>query len=721
MGIDRGRRARILTTLATAGLLAVVAVFVPPTVGTVHAADDFLRVSADTTYRVDTADRLVRVRIDLSMTNLRPNTVSRTSLGTTTTRYYFDRFLFAVPAEARSLVSTSGGARLASTVRARDGYRAVTVRFPNLFYRASRSIRVEFTLPGGKPRTSNDIRVGPAFTTFTAWAWGDAGRSTVRILLPKGFDDEGYGKDVTQRSRPDRVELSSGTIRDPDEWYRVVIADRPSALTDLRIEPDGRGVVIQAWPEDTVWRDRVADVLEKGLPVLEEMIGLPWPVSGDLTVSEVHAPLLHGYAGFYDAATDDITMSEDLDDQTILHEASHAWFNGDLIRDRWIDEGLAEYYADRARQQLGLSDEFAPTTVQPTDTGAFPLNVWPDPARIEDEKADAQERFGYGAAYTVILRIAQDIGNDGMRAVLAAADAGENPYAGDEGAETTGARSDWRRFLDLVEERGDTETADDLFSRWVVPPADRGLLRTREAARDAYAALDAAGAEWAVPRGVRAHMSLWRFDDATKLMDAAEPVLSLRDELADAAADLELQTPPDIEKPFESAITDKDLDEVEATIQERLHAATAVVGARGALASPRTPLATLGLLGETPDAGYVAARSALEGGDVAGATAGAAATMSLLAGAESIGTTRAIVIAAVVIGLLLLLAFVVLWRRRRRRLATAAGPAPDSGSSVDSAVANASTTLPPTPEPAGVVAPEVASTPSDPARGAEPD
>ena len=64
------------------------------------------------------------------------------------------------------------------------GFREVTVRFPNLFYRASRAIRVEFTLPGGKPRSSSDIRVGSAFTTFTAWAWGDAGRSTVRIVLP---------------------------------------------------------------------------------------------------------------------------------------------------------------------------------------------------------------------------------------------------------------------------------------------------------------------------------------------------------------------------------------------------------------------------------------------------------------------------------------------------------------------------------------------------------
>ena len=72
----------------------------------------------------------------------------------------------------------------------------------------------------------------------------------------------------------------------------------------------------------------------------------------------------------------------------------------------------------------------------------------------------------------MIRRIAEDIGDDGMKAVLAAANSGENPYAGDAGAEKTGADPDWRRFLDLVEEVGDTDTADDLFGRWVVT-ADR--------------------------------------------------------------------------------------------------------------------------------------------------------------------------------------------------------------------------------------------------------
>jgi hypothetical protein len=708
MTTERGRRPRPLTILVAAGLVALVASVAPPAVGSVKAADDLLRLGADATYRVDPGDRLVRVRIDFDATNLRPNSVRRTSLGTTTTRYYFDRIVFAVAREARSVAATSGGRDLATTIRARPRYREVTVRFPNLFYRASRSIRVEFTLPGGKPRSTSDIRVGSAFTTFTAWAWGDDGRSTVRILLPTGFDDAGYGEAIVQRTRSDHVELSTGTIRRPDEWYRVVVAERPTALTDLRIEPGGRPVVVRAWPEDTVWRDRVADMLEEGLPALEELVGLPWPVTGDMSISEVHAPLLHGYAGFYDASTDDIAMSEDLDDHTILHEASHAWFNGDLIRDRWIDEGLAEYYADRVRQKLGLSNEFAPAAVEPSDAGAFPLNDWPDPSRIDSAEADLQERFGYGAAYTVILRIAEDIGDERMQRVLAAADAGENPYAGDGGAEKTGASPDWRRFLDLVEEIGDTDTADDLFSRWVVPPAERGTLRTREEARDAYAALDASGAEWAVPRGIRAYMSLWRFSEATALIDAAEPVVALRDDLAAATADLELAAPSDLEPSFESALVGAELEDVKATIEDRIETAAAIADARDALAAERTPLAALGLAGETPDAGYTAARNAFESGDVAAAATAAAATMSLLAGAESIGTTRALVIGAVVIGLLLMLAalFVVL-RRRRRRLA------------ISSAV-GASSTLPATPEPEAA-RPAVPSTPNETAPGAEPD
>jgi hypothetical protein len=693
-----------------AALLAALAALAPVAGPAVRAAeDDGLRVAADATYRVATGEGLVRVRIDFDLTNLRPDTVRRTSTGTVTTRWYFDRLDLAVPPEARSVRATSGGSRLATTVDPRTDFAAVTVRFPDLFHGASRTVRVDFTLPGGKPRSSSDIRVGSAFTTFTAWAWGDDGRSTVRIVLPRGFDDSGYGERIVQRTYADRVELTTGTLAKPTEWYRVVVADRPSALTDLRIDPGGRPVVVQAWPEDRAWRDRVADVLEGGLPALEELIGLDWPVDGDLEVSEVHTPLLHGYAGFYDERTDEITMSEELDEHTILHEVSHAWFNGGLVRDRWIDEGLAEYYAQRVRERLGITSESEPTETTPTAKGAFPLNDWPDPSRIDDAEEDTRELFGYAASYTVIRAIAQDIGDQAMRAVLAAAEAGHNAYAGDAGPETTGAQTDWRRFLDLVEEVGGADGAESLFREWVVPTADAAVLRTRATARDAYEQLDAAGGEWAVPRGIRANMALWRFAEATSLIDAAEPVVALRDDLAAATADLGLQTLPDVEAPFEAAALDADLAAVAETLESRIEAAGSVTAARAALAVERTPLATLGLAGETPEAGYESARAALSAGDVAGATAGAAATMALLAGAESAGTTRAVAIGlGAVVVLLLLVTLVVVLRRRRGRTTPLGG------------AAHASSTLAASPGP-GDALPAVQSTPIETARGAEPD
>ena len=277
--------------LAAAGLIALIASFAPPVAGMVSAADDFLRLGADATYRVDPGDRLVRVQIDFDATNLRPNAVGRTSL-TTTTRYHFDRIVFAVPAEARSLQATSAGRALTTSVQ-RDRYRRGDGPLPNLFYRASRAIRVEFTLPGGKPRsTAKAIRVGSAFTTFTAWAWGDG---TV------DRSDHPADRFRRRRLREDVVERPTRPRRDVDRHDpppgRVVSrrrrgsADCPHRLAHRAGRARHRR---EAWPR-TPWRDRVADVLEEGCP-LEELVGLPWPVSGDLSVSEVQRAAAPRYA-----------------------------------------------------------------------------------------------------------------------------------------------------------------------------------------------------------------------------------------------------------------------------------------------------------------------------------------------------------------------------------------------------------------------------------------
>ena len=111
---------------------------------------------------------------------------------------------------------------------------------------------------------------------------------------------------------------------------------------------------------------------------------------------------IEGYAGLFDSSDDEITISEDLEEQVIVHEAAHAWFDGSLFQERWIGEGLADEYAARilAADQPDDGRE-EPLAVSATDKAAFALNAWPPPNRIDDDSA-AYEPFGYDASWTAM-------------------------------------------------------------------------------------------------------------------------------------------------------------------------------------------------------------------------------------------------------------------------------------------------------------------------------
>ena len=112
---------------------------------------------------------------------------------------------------------------------------------------------------------------------------------------------------------------------------------------------------------------------------------------------EVHTPLLEGYAGFYDSATDEITISEDLDDATIVHEASHAWFNSGCSPSAGSTRGWPRSTRRGSCAALGRGYP-APDPVSAAAKVAFPLEDWPPPAPIGDEESDAREQYGYDAS-----------------------------------------------------------------------------------------------------------------------------------------------------------------------------------------------------------------------------------------------------------------------------------------------------------------------------------
>ena len=628
------------------------------------AAGD-LGIRTATRYVVVPDKGIVRAVVNVTATNEKPDT----TVGGATTRYFYDGMNLGVQPEARNVRATQDGAPVRVDVSERDGYRLVAVLFRSgLFFGQQAEVRLAFDLPAGKPRSNSDVRVGPAFASFLAWSFGDTG--TVRIDVPKAFDVDISGSELSKTTTAKGTQVFRARTSNPISWFAWVNARNDAGLTREQLQlADGEVVLVRAWPEDSRWRRRVGRILSESIPDLTRRIGLPWPVDGPLSVLEIHTPLLEGYAGFYDPKTDEITISEDLDDTTIVHEASHAWFNQRLFAERWITEGLAETYA-----MAVVEDAPGRKAVDPDAAVAFPLNEWPGPSPIADDEASSREQFGYDAAYQVMAGIVASAGDEGMQRVFAAADAGTTAYPGESTPEkATLTENDWRRFLDLTEQLGGVPGVASLLQTWALTDDEAALLPARADARETYEALAAVADGWAAPVGVRLAMDGWRFDEAGAGIEVATSVIERRDAVAELAAAQDLEPPGGLEAEYEAAtdvaaIRDVGAEEAsaEASLQTLAAAATTV-------AAPRDWLTELGLSGKTPDAGLAEARDSWEAGRYDEAASLASFAAATIVVAPDAGRGRALVVGGIVgFVLLVLVAGIVAWRRSRRPARVAA-------------------------------------------------
>jgi hypothetical protein len=661
-----GPRARLAFAVLVALALGPALAVAPPLAGVAAAADE-LRLEAAATYAVDPGARVIHVSVSVAATNLKPD-VPIAGGGTTIFWYRDLRLPIHTDATALQAADSVGSLRVS---RAADvGVDVATVRLRvNLYSGQTTQFTLRYDLPGGAPRSASEIRVGQAFIGLVAFAWGSPGLGSVRIEMPAGYTTSVIGEPLDRTVAGQLIVLTATAIDDPDAWWSVVSADRESKLATSRLAlGDGNTIVVRAWPEDPEWQTRTVDTLRTGVPLLRRIVGLDWPVDGQLVVTEVQASALEGYAGLYDPATHTIRVTEDLDGLTILHEASHSWFNDDLFDSRWIDEGLANGYASLVLGEIGTESFDPPTVPTASDPGRVALNDWQFPGRIADDATEARETYGYNASWYVTQELIDDVGEAGMRNVLRSADGDRIAYVGAAAPEAVPARDGWQRFLDLLDEVGGSKVADTLFRSYVVPPAGVSTLDERAAARADYAGLAIAGAGWRPPLVVRRAMSDWRFDDAEGLIDEATAILAERDRLGAAATGLGLDVPGDLAHAWDAS---------ETSLQPAEDAGTAIdaalddlTGARAALDAKRDLFVSVGLLGATPEAGWDAAAADFEAGDLAAADAATDGVVALLDRAGEAGRLR---IGGAVGGLGGGLAIVALVVRRRRRLAPAAG------------------------------------------------
>ena len=655
----RIRRRRLALSVTGATVLAVSLTAIGPMgIRDVAAAAGQLETRASATYSIRPSQHLVHVDVQATATNAKRDTA--------TIRYFYLNAGFFIHSEATHIVATEGSRRLATSIVRKSGYSILEVRFGrNLYHGQSIKLRVGYDLPGGAPRSATDIRVESAFVSFIAWSFGDVGN--VRINMPAGFEHSIIGGPMRASGDTETGQtLTATAITNQASWYALITAERPQALTSTSLTlAGGEQIVIHGWPEDGEWRSRVEDRLKRGLPVLERLIGLPWPVAGELSVTERAAAVLEGYAGFYLTDEDRIEISEELDDLTIVHETSHAWFNQTLFKERWINEGLADTYATLALGELGLTWDPIDRPNR-TSSAAFPLQTWPPPGRIVDSATEAREHYGYDASYTVMSGLVREVTPARMRDVFTAADAGTIAYVGAPSPEVIGGQNDWRRFLDLLEERGGSTQAPAMFKTWILDPNRITELAVRADARDAYRALVEHGAGWLPPLAVRSPMAKWSFGQAQAEIEAAERVLSTRESIISQASAVGVTPPASLEDDYENA--KEDLAPIQAAADRELDTLATLTEADRKARAPRDVLMQIGLLGGIEPVTRVdSAKVAFTADQMPVAKSAAEEARQLVERAGDEGLKRVVSGVQLAVLIVLILVAIAIWRLRRRR------------------------------------------------------
>lgn len=650
--------------------LATGLLLVPSATPEVRAAMPDLTIVSDARYDVQPDQHRVRVNLTMVLTNHLKDTVTK--------RYYFDRaFLAVLPNTSGYKLTWDGkGTPAVGVSKKTADYTLLRLDLgQRLFSGKSATYRLRFDLvdPGGEP--TRDVRVGDSLVSFPVWAFATDGTpgSTVKVVFPAGFE---VGVDAGDIPAPTttadgQVVFQTGRLDRPLTFFAYLVGDRPGAYVErsLSTRVDGTAVdlTVRAWPDDAAWSDRIGGLVGRALPVLGTEIGLEWPREGGLVVQEAASRSTGGYAGLFDPKVGLVEVAYYADDFVVLHEAAHAWFNGELLADRWANEAFASYYGLQAAGQLGVPAQNEALTPELIDAGRIPLNAWGPIGR----ESTATEDYAYAATLQVAQEVARRAGPGVLQQVWA--DAGNRvgayqpPVGSSAGPETVDGPPDWRGLLDLLESH-DSAAYDDLWRTWVVRDSDISLLDARRAVRSRYDTVVETAGDWRLSKPVRDALRAWQFETATTLLTDAGAILDQRTAIKSAAASTGLTPPLSLQTAFElpdGFVAAAAEATAELKVIERYDAATATRPA-----AP-DPLQVLGMWGATPDADLARAHDLFAAGDLASSNDAAQLAAITWTNAEEVGRGRFVSIVALALAFVVAVVLVVGWlraRRRRRRM-----------------------------------------------------
>ena len=281
------------------------------------------------------------------------------------TDYYTDSWGGAIPASATSVSASVNGrsasvSKLAVYTSGGEEYRNVVVNSARIWFGESRTSILRFVIPAGQPRSSELTRVNAAYLGFCPIGYGTTG-GTVEIQIPKPYTmpDSQANWTVADAGTFTRMTKTSSS-----NMYQVLPCIQASNLnayaTKRAVSGSGKTIVIEGWPGDSEWLDAVAGFVAEHATPLERLTGLALTsASSDLRAREASSMLeLYGlYSGRYDPKTNTVWVSESYDEETVVHELSHVWFDASMPK--WMAEGLASWTSKRLLQSGNTSGPFS--------------------------------------------------------------------------------------------------------------------------------------------------------------------------------------------------------------------------------------------------------------------------------------------------------------------------------------------------------------------------
>ena len=477
----------------------------------------------------------------------------------------------------------------------------------NVNFGQTATVTVTYDLIADDAGSTGNTRINPAFVMASIYPDPALDELTIQLRGVNDYDDRpsGFTETDTDEETGETFYVRSfegllGQKFDLD-------LRRLDGLTSTEAGTDAYPVTIEAWPGHTQWQDLVSTQADTTLPLIGELTGLDWPLPGPVVIRESVArpgDRSGGAAG----ASGVIELGDDAVASDVARAMAHVWFNDNLITEGWIYSGLAQEFAAQA------VDPGSPRSPSAAidDRDAFPLIDF-----MPGSPPAARDEWGTEASWMVVRAITDEIGVDGLGRVVQALDAGEIPYVGNGEAEILDAAPTWRTFLDLAEERGNSDDVDAILREWVLQddPDSITELARRDSTRSAYARLEQKAGGWSMPLEIRTAMTEWRFDDADELIADAEAIIDNHNSTVELLAPFSIEPPTDVRDGYEAG--DASLAETETLAGATLRSAELVASAHARADADPSFIDRIGLIGKDVDEPLGRLDAAFANGDFA--------------------------------------------------------------------------------------------------------